>query len=316
MNQQFMSRSTLLVLAMVLLSISALNANDTIQNRYIQVTAKSLGAELTSIKLKSDNSEYLWQGDSLTWSDHAILQFPIIGNLKDNNYKLKDQLFKMMSHGFARVSNFKKVRQGGVFIVYMLESDAKTREMYPYDFRFYVKYKLMNHNLLVEFTVENKGNDEMYFTLGYHPGFNCPLNPTKGNFDDYYLEFGKQETLTRTYLENNLLSDRKEDIVLKNKCLKLDKKLFKDDALVFEKINSRCVSLKSAKNTKSVTVKMNNAPRLGIWSPAVGGKFVCIEPWFGLADEKNQQVDFNKKKGMIKLISKKEFKTIFEIEIK
>ncbi|MEI7502661.1 MAG: aldose 1-epimerase family protein, partial [Paludibacter sp.] len=276
---------------------------------------KSLGAELISIKLKHDNSEYLWQGDSLTWGDHAILQFPIIGNLRDNSYNLNGQLFKMMSHGFARVSNFKKVRQGDDFIVYMLESDVKTQKMYPYDFRFYVQYKLRNHDILVQFSVENTGDEEMYFTLGYHPGFNCPLNPTKGNFDDYYLEFGKQETLTRTYLENNLLSDRKEDIVLKNKCLQLDKKLFKDDALVFEKINSPCVSLKSTKNTKSVTVKMNNAPRLGIWSPAVGGKFVCIEPWFGLADEKNQQVDFNKKKGMIKLISKQKFKTIFEISI-
>jgi galactose mutarotase-like enzyme len=301
---------------MVLLSISALKANDTIQNRYIQVTAKSLGAELTSVKLKQDNSEYLWQGDSLTWSDHAILQFPIIGNLKDNSYSLNGQTFKMMSHGFARVSNFIKVKQGDDFIEYMLESDAKTRKMYPYDFRFYVKYKLKNQDILVEFMVENTGNEEMYFTLGYHPGFNCPLNPTKGNFEDYYLEFGKQETLTRTYLENNLLSDHKEDIVLKNKCLKLNKKLFKDDALVFEKINSRSVSLKNSKNNKSVTVEMNDAPRLGIWSPAVGGKFVCIEPWFGLADEKNYLVDFNNKKGMIKLSSKQKFKTLFEIEIK
>lgn len=113
-----------------------------------------------------------------------------------------------------------------------------------------------------------------------------------------------------------MISDHKEDIVLKNKCLKLDKKLFKDDALVFEKINSRSVSLKSTQNNKSVTVKMNDTHRLGIWSPAVGGKFVCIEPWFGLADEKNYQVDFNKKNGMIKLFSKQKFKTLFEIEIK
>ena len=296
MNQQFIKPATLFLVALFVLAVSALQASDTIHNRYIQVAAKSIGAELTSIKLKLDNSEYLWQGDDLTWGDHAILQFPIIGNLKDSSYRLNGQMFKMMSHGFARVSNFQKVRQGVDFVEYMLVSNVEPRKMFPYDFLFYVKYKLKNQTLLVAFTVKNTGNEEMFFTLGYHPGFNCPMNPTNDDFNNHYLEFGKQETLTRTYLENNLLSDCRKDIVMQNKCLKLDKKLFKDDAFVIEKIISRSVSLKSNKNEKSVTLKMGVAPHLGIWSPAVGGNFVCIELWFGLADEKNLLVDFIQKK--------------------
>lgn len=289
---------------------------DTIQNNHLKVTVNRLGAQLTSIKLKKDNTEYLWQGDTITWSDHAILQFPIIGNVDSNQYRLDGVVYKIMSHGFARVSNFKISNKNNDFIEYQLESNDETRKMYPFDFVFTVKYQLVKQLLKVIFTVKNTGNNEMYFTLGYHPGFNCPILPEKEKFTDYYLKFNKKETLYRTYLEKNLLTGKKEIVLNSTDTLGIKKELFSNDALVFEQIKSRTISLRSTISKKSVTVNIADAPYLGIWSPAKGGNFVCIEPWYGLADFKNNIVDFKNKAGMKKLHQNQVFSTKFEIQIK
>jgi len=289
---------------------------DTIQNNNLKVVVKSMGAELLSIKLKKDNTEYLWQGDTITWGDHAILQFPIIGNVANNQYSLDGVVYNIMSHGFARISNFRISAKGINFIEYQLESNDETRKIYPYNFIFTVKYLLEKQSLQVIFRVKNTGTDAMHFTLGYHPGFNCPLLPEKESFTDYYLEFQKKETLQRTFLENNLLTDKKEIVINNTNILGVTKELFSDDALVFEQIKSRCVSLKSKISDKSVTMKIADAPYLGIWSPAKNGNFVCLEPWYGLADFKDKIVDFKNKAGMKKLLPNDSFNTVFEIQIK
>lgn len=289
---------------------------DTIQNKHLKVTVDRLGAQLTSIRLKSDNTEYLWQGDTITWRDHAILQFPIIGNVDSNQYRLDGVVYKIMSHGFARLSNFNISKKAGDFIEYQLESNDETRKMYPFDFVFTVRYQLVKQLLKVIFTVKNTGNNEMYFTLGYHPGFNCPILPEKEKFTDYYLKFGKKETLYRTYLEKNLLTGQQEIVLNNTDILGIKKELFSNDALVFEQIKSRSISLRSKISKKSVTINIADAPYLGIWSPAKDGNFVCIEPWYGLADFKNKIVDFKNKAGMKKLNPNQIFSAKFEIQIK
>lgn len=39
----------------------------TIQNEKVIVSISDKGAELQSVRLKEDNTEYLWQGDSTYW---------------------------------------------------------------------------------------------------------------------------------------------------------------------------------------------------------------------------------------------------------
>jgi hypothetical protein len=53
----------------------------TIENGILSVSAKTAGAELTSIRLKADGTEYLWQADPKFWNRHAPLLFPIVGAL-------------------------------------------------------------------------------------------------------------------------------------------------------------------------------------------------------------------------------------------
>lgn len=286
-----------------------------IQNEYLRVKSKRFGAELTSILLKEDRTEYLWQGDSTSWADQAIIQFPIVGNVRNNAYRLDGKTYQIMSHGFARVSDFTIIDKSDDHIAYQLKSNENSRKIYPYDFVFTVAYQLVGKTIQIHFKVENKTKGDMYFSLGYHPGFNCPMLPGQ-SFNDYFLEFENKETLERSFLENNLVIAHKELLLDTSKIVPISRDLFKDDALILENFVSKQISLKSNVSNKSVTVAFDDAEYLGIWSPNKSGNFVCIEPWYGLPDFVEDSVDFDQKKGMQLLAQNQVFKTTFEIQIK
>jgi galactose mutarotase-like enzyme len=39
----------------------------TIENNHLRISVSDLGAELTSIRLKNDGTEYIWQADPVVW---------------------------------------------------------------------------------------------------------------------------------------------------------------------------------------------------------------------------------------------------------
>ncbi|MEL7147206.1 MAG: hypothetical protein AAFO69_12610, partial [Bacteroidota bacterium] len=112
-----------------------------LNNDHLGIAIKKQGAELISILRLDDGTQYLWQGDTTTWQDHAIIQFPIIGNLKNDSYQLDGASYKMMSHGFARISQFKVIEHTASKAVLELNSSSETRQYYPFDFTFTVSYE-------------------------------------------------------------------------------------------------------------------------------------------------------------------------------
>ena len=67
------------------------------------VSISDKGAELQSVRLKEDNIEYLWQGDSTYWGRRAPILFPIVGRLVDNTYYVDGKPYSLTQHGFALV---------------------------------------------------------------------------------------------------------------------------------------------------------------------------------------------------------------------
>lgn len=76
------------------------------ENQWLKVNTKADGAELTSILLKEDHTEYLWQGDPKVWGRHAPILFPIVGRLKENTCIIDGKEYHMTQHGFARDMTF------------------------------------------------------------------------------------------------------------------------------------------------------------------------------------------------------------------
>ena len=57
----------------------------TIENEFLRVSAEDDGAQLSSVELKENGKEFLWQGDPSVWYGRAPVLFPIIGQLLDGN---------------------------------------------------------------------------------------------------------------------------------------------------------------------------------------------------------------------------------------
>ncbi len=277
-----------------------------LENAYLKVKAKKIGAELISIQSLKNQIEYLWQGDSITWADHAILQFPFIGNLKNDQYEFNGKQYEMMSHGFARISDFEVVDKSSNKVVFQLKSNRDTHKRYPFDFVFRLSYELKENVIRVIFNVENTGDSEMYFSLGYHPGFNCPIKIGE-KMEDYYLEFSQEESVDRLLMKDNLIESLQSDYLSGVSKIPLSKAIFQEDAIILKDISSTSLSLKNVLNDKSVTVTFGDVPYLGIWSPKKYGDFVCIEPWFGIADFSDSNSILQDKEGIMQLSQQKEY---------
>lgn len=286
-----------------------------IENELLSIAIKEKGAELDSIKLKKDDTEYLWQGDKKIWGRNAPVLFPIVGKLKDNKCEIAGKSYEMSQHGFARDMGFKLTDRKGSSAEFTLEYNEDTLKKYPFKFQLKVKYEIEDNGVKVNYTVINKDDKEMLFSIGAHPGFVCPL--LKGeNLDDYYLEFEKEESLDTYVLDNGLIGDGTYEFINNKNIIPLSKELFKNDAIILENFKSNSIAIKSSKNDKSVEVKFAGFPYVGIWSKADEGDFVCIEPWYGIADSVYSNGKLEDKKGIMKLMQEESFQCSFEIEIK
>ncbi|MCG3710500.1 aldose 1-epimerase family protein [Aliarcobacter butzleri] len=281
--------------------------NYEIKNSFIKAQIKSFGAELNSLRKIDNDFEYIWQADSQYWARHSPVLFPIVGRLKNDSYFYKDKKYSLSQHGFARDKEFEIVQNEANFIEFRLKSDEKSLEFYPFFFELDIGYKLDKNSLIVSYKVKNKSDEKMYFSIGAHPAFNTQV----GDF----LEFENIKTTKRYFLDEKGLIYKNQDLNLENSKLYLDKDLFKDDALVFNDSTIKQITLKNIENKSRVKVKFDNFPYLGIWSKPNDAPFVCIEPWFGVADEENANQKIEDKKGILSLEKEEEFFCFYTIEV-
>lgn len=289
--------------------------NKILKNDLAVVEIKKLGAEVVSFKKNENDCEYMWNGDEKYWSGKAPVLFPIVCAVNNGKIKVDGQMYKVGNHGFARKSEFELVEESDTKAIYRLSYDENTLSMYPFKFNLYICYTLEENKLQIDYKVENVDNKEMYFQIGTHPGFNCPLDKND-KFENYYLQFECNETLERLFMNdaNVLISGKSEVILENNNILPLTRELFKDGALVFRNMNSKKVVLRSKTSDKSVTLSYENLSYMGLWQ-AKDANFVCIEPWHGIADEDNFNGEFKEKEMIITLEQGTSFECSHTIEI-
>ncbi len=194
----------------------------------------------------------------------------------------------MGQHGFARDSAFELVSKTETKLSYVLKSNEETRAKYPFDFEFYVEYELKNSAVEITWRVVNTDAKSLYFSVGGHPGFMCPLNG-EGEWSDYKILFEKDgqklnAITVHKIAEGGCFGDVFEEIALTDGCVAPSDELFAGDALVLEGAQADRVSLVDPSGKAYIGVSFD-APLVGVWSPV--GKhapFVCIEPWYGRAD--------------------------------
>ncbi len=259
-----------------------------ISSSRLKIIIDSFGAELSSIKDNND-TQYLWQADPAVWKRHAPVLFPFISGLKDGKYTYDGKEYHIASHGFARDMNHDLVSKNENTAIFSLKSNNKTAELYPFDFELLTTYSVNENSLRITYTVINNDNKNMYFYIGGHTGFNCPIAPDD-NFDDYYIEYEKNETIVQDLPDGN-----KRTLLKNERILPITHQLFDNDYFCIDYPKSAFVSLKSRKSDRQVKLDFQGCDCIAVWSPKGEAPFVCLEPWSSTPSACDKDEDLAKK---------------------
>lgn len=283
-----------------------------IENQDIKASFQTKGAEL--IQLSAFGAERMWSGDPAFWGKHSPVLFPIVGALKDNTYFYEGTGYSLGRHGFARDREFAVVSHSATEVVFGLTSDDDSKNAYPFDFDFRIRYALSGNRLDVTYSVTNTGASVMWFSVGGHPAFAIPVAEGT-SYEEYYLEFSETEDFDRWPLAGDgLIGRTTEPVARATNRIALTKELFYGDALVFKHLKSTSVTLKSDKTPRQLTFDYTGFPYLGIWA-AKNAPFVCIEPWCGIADSIDHNQQLEEKEGMNRLEAGEEFERTWSVTL-
>lgn len=254
----------------------------------------TIGAQLISLK-DPTGKEYIWQRDPKFWARCSPLLFPIVGNLRNDEIIIEGQLCHITKHGFCRDMDFTVTEQSDSSVTMEILDNEDTRAIYPYSFRLSMTYTLTEGKLDITYRVYNRDSKAIHYCIGAHPGFNCPMEAGT-SFDDYVLEFEAEETASSmTYDLTHSCFDPANRVprLDHSRRLPICRELFKDDAVYFDDLKSRKVSLLHKDSGHGIEVAFPGFETVAFWTPyPTEAPFVCIEPWNGSGVYADEDLEF------------------------
>jgi galactose mutarotase-like enzyme len=255
-----------------------------IENERLRVSIAEVGALLTSVYLKKEGKEALWQAqEAKSWPSQDVVMFPVVGiatyDLEGVHHEGGHQ------HGFARDSRFSVLEKKADQVSLLLKDDEKSWALYPYHFALAVTYSLKGASLHSHFEVKNLSDKVMPFMLGNHPGYRYHFNDGA-----IYLKEGSLHYLP---VRQNLT--RAEEVFPYQGKLVLTKELFKR----FETIVLDDNGAPKVDTGFGYLIQYHfKAPYTVIWSHPEAGDFLCIEPWWGINQYEGQPLELAKRKNV------------------
>ncbi len=266
----------------------------TIRSADLAATIDPHGAELVSLR-DAEGRELMTDADPAFWTGHAPLLFPVVGKPAGETIRVDRRAYPMKQHGFARRRDFAPVAEAADRVTFRLVDDAETRAAYPFAFRLDATYALAGATLTIEVVVANPADTPLSASFGFHPAFAWPL-PYGAPRAAHRIVFAADEPEPlRRLAADGTIAPGSRPSPLDGRTLALDDALFAQDALVWDAIRSRSVRY-GAPGTPQLDIAFD-APMLGVWTKP-GARFVCIEPWHGLADPEGYTGPFEDKPGV------------------
>lgn len=277
-----------------------------LENDSLKVEIDSFGAEVKSILSKKGYREYMWYGNPKYWGRTSPVLFPFVGSLKDKKYTWEGKEYPMGQHGFARDNEMVLDSQTEDEVWFSFASSEETLKKYPFEFLLKIGYKLDGNKVKVMWKVENPSSEPLYFSIGAHPAFLCPVHGEKSK-TGYKLYFEGVDEIHHHGNDVALGLAIREDIVmpLDNGRVSITDDFFDRCTYMIEGNQTKCVGIEDPEGNRIVDVAFDT-PLFAIWSPE--GKqapFICIEPWYGRCDA----VDFNGD------MSQREFTNVIKDEV-
>jgi galactose mutarotase-like enzyme len=287
-----------------------------LKNDLLSLSVQPTGAELCNISSVRHQTQFMWNAAPDIWGSFAPNLFPIIGGLKDNSYIHEGKRYSLPKHGIVRHNDALTLyKQSDTTLGFVLSSNAALLQQYPFLFEFYIDFKLNANTITVRHRIVNKDSKPLYFSVGGHPAFKCPVFDGE-RYEDYTLEFEHEEQAV-THLLNpktGLVTAQTRTVLNASRTLPLSHDLFHADALIFKDLKSRKVTLNSKHNGSIVSVHYPDFNYLGIWAKP-NGDFVCIEPWLGIADPEDSTQILKDKEAILCLEAQQSYTATYTIEI-
>lgn len=286
-----------------------------LQNELLTVHISPSGAEVRKVFNKKTELDYMWSGNSQYWGRVSPVLFPIVGRLKRDRYTLDGKSYRMPQHGFLRDVEFAVEEQAADYAALRFDPLDSFLDIYPFRFQAVIYYTLKEDSLHVRWEIINEHKKTMYFSIGAHPAFNVPLSQGE-KAEDYTLTFSPAagQQVKRYELVNSLVKEKEslEEI----EPVSIRASLFKQDAFIYSHIDR--VSLRSSESGHGVEVDLSGFPFVGIWSSYnektdTMAPFVCIEPWYGIADTTNATGSLAEKMGINKLAAGGQFNAAYNV---
>ena len=261
-----------------------------LKNQDLILTVASKGAEITSLKQADTGRQIIWRADPAVWNRHAPLLFPWAGNLRDKQFTWNGSVYSGGQHGFARDLEFALVEQTPDMLHLVLRSDEETLQRFPFAFALHCIYRLQGRTLTQTVQVENPGQQELRFGLGFHPGFVCPFDGSH-SVGDYRLEFDTPQSpvVIQTHELTGLVTGKQWPLCQEpSAVIAVQEGMFDRDSICLSQLNAKTLSIVEQGSGRRVTVGIQGMPYVLLWSaPNHPLEYLCIEPWHSLPDRED-----------------------------
>lgn len=256
-----------------------------IKNDSLSVCVSDVGAQLTSLYSPVTELEYLWQPGYETWPHSSMLLFPNPGRIAHDRTIIGGKVHPATMHGFANDMPFALIDHSENKLILELKDNDYTHKYYPYAFRLRVEFVLEGDTLIQNFRVINDDNKPVYYCLGAHPGFYCPLVLGE-KAEDYSLTFDRPQHLDQLELEDNtrLLTGSKKAYLNNETTIPLHDHFFDNGPMLFEGMDAGSVTLQSKRSGRFVEFGIKGFPNLCLWGVPTRMSLIAIEPWIGASD--------------------------------
>ena len=288
----------------------------TLSNDELTIQISDHGAELVSIQAKGE--EYLWQADPKYWKRSSPVLFPIVGRLWNNCFRHNGKCYELSQHGFARDANFQLTYEEENALIYTLESSEETLAKFPFPFVLQIGYRLKGNRIEVIWSIENNGDETMYFQIGAHPAFFYRDFKMTDEVHAYLKMGAKKHTLDyASPVGNGYVTGEVNQMELQDGWMPITNLTFDSSTYIFEDNQLNKITLADRDKKPYVSLEFKS-PVVALWSPSNvfhDVPFLCIEPWYGRGDSVNYEGEFKDRKWMQSVEPRRSFHGAYSIII-
>lgn len=286
----------------------------TIRNDVLTAQFDHRGAELKAL-FDHGGIEYLCPPERRNWDRSSPVLFPNTGAIKDGYMLIDGVAYPYIQHGFAKDAEFDVWEQSEDRITFVLRWSSETLRLCPYLFVLKINYMLVGKSLCVTANVENEGEDTMMFSIGFHPGFSCPLLPNE-NAEDYSFFFPTPMTADRVLLDQALVSGIATTYWDKLSSIPVRQGMFDDGSYTMINPSCRTIRMESLHSGRYIELELGDFPNMVLWAPKYEPiTNICIEPWFGLPDKLDGDHRQETKDCTIQLAPKENIDLTFKVSV-